>query len=312
MTKLFTRHDIYHSHAILGVLSIIHIFYRFILAIIYGNAFIKNSIINDNILLLLHFFLHITSFQFTLPYNRNMNKPMIWNEFRFHSMIFTYRHLIFTVVKSHNIITILNYNNTFIQLFIVLITCYISDYATKLYGSYEIRTTNKMPYPEYYSNNRIIINKKFYSYAQFYATVWGAMGNMTTAFMPIVAIEIAPFLMTLVRKGKINSHVYHSVYRWCLLSNYIVIIRSIWVQTFEFNNLLIPVCGITFKLLRLDMKFNKYISWCIVFILKHYIDEYIGILYNLSYYNRYINLDNFIIIRMVKSILDIEYYNMIN
>ena len=312
MTKLLTRHDMYHVHAILGILSILHMIWRFILAIIYGNAFITDSVLSNNVLLLLHFFLHITSFQFLLPYNRNMNDPMIWNEFRLHSMIFTYRHLFFTVIKSQNVITISIFNNTCIQLFIVLTTCYVSDYVTKLYGSYLIRTTNKMPYPEYYSDNRIIINKMFYSYTQFYATVWGAMGNATTAFMPIIAIEIAPLLMTLVRKGKVSSHVYHTVYRWSLLTNYIVIIRCIWIRTLENNNLLIPVCGITFKLLRVNMRLNKYIAWCMVFILKYYIDEYIEILYNLTYYNRYINLDNFVIIKMFQSMLEIEYYNLIN
>ena len=64
--------------------------------------------------------------------------------------------------------------------------------------------------------------KKNYRIAQFHATMHCIIGDATAAFVPLLGIQAAPFLMTLVRKGLVTSYTYHRVYAAALYVPYAV------------------------------------------------------------------------------------------
>lgn len=223
MAKLFSKHDMFHFHAIIGFLCLVHFLYRYMRLGVYGCSFgeyeeqYTHTKTFDTLCVAFHLLLHITSFQFHLPAQRSEKRPMIWTEFRIHSALFVLRHVCCTL--SHWWLPQSFYHNGGHICFVVM-TIWCAKYATTRYGSTEKRTTNAMPYPEHASPDDIQLTKAFYATAQFGATVCALWGPPTVAFLPIFAIEIAPFMMTLVRKGKANALNYHQVYTLALLLHY--------------------------------------------------------------------------------------------
>lgn len=214
MANLFSHHDKLHVHAILGLTSLLHFLYRFFLLFAYRyDSFTRGYA--SAALLGVHFFLHATSFQFDLPRKRLWTKPMIWREFRIHNAIFAYRHLVGALLgiwfpewwwRNPTI------DSMMVKVMLVLGACWAAERATLRVGSEEKRTTNAMPYPSRTSENMEQTAKWFYAKSQFAATALAAFGTPALTFGSVLAIEIASFLMTLVRKGIIDSHQYHIVY----------------------------------------------------------------------------------------------------
>jgi hypothetical protein len=64
--------------------------------------------------------------------------------------------------------------------------------------------------------------KRNYRIAQFHATMHCIIGDATASFVPLLGIQMAPLLMTLVRKGLITSYTYHRVYAAALYVPYAV------------------------------------------------------------------------------------------
>ena len=82
MAKLFTHHDRYHVHKILGLLVLLHYIYRFALLYRYGDAFpssaaVKSPLIADSAGVFLHGLLSWSSLLLPLPTKRNFNAPMV-------------------------------------------------------------------------------------------------------------------------------------------------------------------------------------------------------------------------------------------
>ena len=88
MAKIFTKHDPYHVHKLVGLLCLLHFFFRFSLLFRFGQAFPTSE---PHWLTFatcgLHCILHATSFLFHVPAKRNFTQPMIWREFRRHNAI---------------------------------------------------------------------------------------------------------------------------------------------------------------------------------------------------------------------------------
>ena len=95
---------------------------------------------------------------------------------------------------------------------------------TDTWGDREKRTTNAMPYPstvdEETDRPRI---KKQYMLSQFGATASCLLPDASINFAPLLAIQIAPLMMTLVRKGKVTSFDYHRVYAFSLYLGYFMV-----------------------------------------------------------------------------------------
>jgi len=250
MAHLITHHDPFHVHKILGVLILLHFLYRLFNVLSTGYAFTdweqQEGLLWALSAVALHGLLSFTSLLLPLTKKRILTAPMIWPEFRLHSITFASRHVLGTaacllgvwtlgsqaaqvnlgeVTGSTALLALGQRLYTFaLRTCMVLVTSHVAREITDRLGSDEDRTTNSMPYPPGTSAALGQQFKAFYATAQFHATLQAIAGDATMAFVPLFAIQGAPLLMTLVRKGKIGATVYHLVYTLTLLVPYIALL----------------------------------------------------------------------------------------
>lgn len=213
MAKLITNHDPGHVHKILGVLVLFHYIYRLGLLFGTGNAFPQSEPPAAQALCVgIHALLSWSSLLLPLPAKRNFSSPMIWPEFRLHSIIFATRHAACACVTLLGLWPAYWLYDAAAKLVAIGMTVLAARWATDRHGCRERRTTNAMPYPPGVDERMQAGIKDSYARAQFGATVMAVFPDPTLNFMPLLAIQIAPLLMTLVRKGKASASVYHCVY----------------------------------------------------------------------------------------------------
>ena len=109
---------------------------------------------------------------------------------------------------------------TALRVLLVHGAAYAASRATELLGSAENRTTNSMAYPALVSAVSVARTRRFYASAQFGATAMAVSGSPTLAFWPLCAIELAPLMMTMVRKNIASTRTYHRVYTAALCVPY--------------------------------------------------------------------------------------------
>ena len=252
MAYLFTNHDKYHIHKTLGLLSVINFILRFYYAVIYGTSFpsFESKIVSCSSVLI-HALLPIASLSIPLPEKRNFTSPMIWKEFRLHSILFSCRHALLTIItllelwptqlfifRNYKVYALLS--EAFLKYMAITGCIKIASMITAKYGDTEKRTTNAMPYPSHLRDFEIQKIKYEYAKKQFGATIMAVFSGELSAtlnFTPLYAIQSAPFMMTLVRKGKCNSTHYHIVYAFTLiypLYLYHMILRGFYSQFADF------------------------------------------------------------------------------
>eukprot|EP00443_Scrippsiella_acuminata_P048896 CAMPEP_0115303054 /NCGR_PEP_ID=MMETSP0270-20121206/70711_1 /TAXON_ID=71861 /ORGANISM="Scrippsiella trochoidea, Strain CCMP3099" /LENGTH=206 /DNA_ID=CAMNT_0002721021 /DNA_START=472 /DNA_END=1092 /DNA_ORIENTATION=+ len=143
-----------------------------------------------------------------------------------------------------------------------------ADMATEACGSRDKRTTNAMPYPEGTPEHVEKFVKRFYAKAQFAATALAVFGTPVLAFGSVLAIEIASFLMTLVRKGIASSKIYHGVYSASLFIMFPAMFVTLHcaddltVQS-TFRAMVVAAVPTTLRMGRLEKPWSKYSSWAI-------------------------------------------------
>lgn len=161
MAKLITNHDPYHIHKILGVSVLLHYLYRFALLFRHGTAFPTSE--DPQVAaagVFLHAMLSWSSLLLPLPVKRNFTRPMIWPEFRLHSIAFASRHIVTTII------TLLDFwpdaetsmlAHAVARGLVLCGTVKAASIITDKWGCREQRTTNAMPYPSTVENitNRI-------------------------------------------------------------------------------------------------------------------------------------------------------------
>jgi hypothetical protein len=234
MANLITSHDPYHVHKILGLLVLISYIYRYYLVFTTGSAFPNQRSISVFAIcsVVPHGLLSWSSLLLPLPKTRNFNSPMIWPEFRLHSILFATRHMLCTVASlaslwpnnySDNIDIAKMIKDGVVRAIIIMGTVHTASLITAHYGDFDKRTTNSMPYPPEITPAQQSIIKKWYSLSQFGATISCLMNDASINFAPLLAIQMAPLLMTLVRKGKISTWTYHRVYSLSLFLGYVVV-----------------------------------------------------------------------------------------
>ena len=250
MAHLFTNHDKYHIHKTLGLLAFCNFILRIYYAIVYGTSFPSfESKVFSGSCVLIHALLPIASLTIPLPEKRNFSGPMIWKEFQLHSILFSCRHVLLTLITllelwptqsrafSKGIAIMLE---SVIKYLMIIGFIKVAAVITEKYGDKEVRTTNAMPYPGYlteYEKTRI---KCEYAKKQFGATIFAVFsGELASSlnFAPLYAIQSAPFMMTLIRKGKCETVHYHRVYSAMLLYPkylYHIILRGFYSQFADF------------------------------------------------------------------------------
>ena len=145
-------------------------------------------------------------------------------EFRAHSIVFATRGLLVTLVCLGNLYLDHQQSQEFasssrfrsravflVSVAVVLAANEAAARVTDALGDRELRTTNAMPYPPEIPKATRKDFKRNYMVAQYCATVLCVMGVPSMAFWTALPIQLAAFLMTLVRKGKISALRYHQV-----------------------------------------------------------------------------------------------------
>jgi len=267
MKKLFTHEDskFFHIHKITGVSVLIHFAYRFYIGI--SDSFVNKTMyfnpnINTLLSILLHASLHITSFQFLLPQKRNFSYNIIFPEMRLHSAIFAYRALLCMLINIY-------FNELqIIRGLIAFVTMIAADSVTVYYKNINNDTKNGTTIRDNAYKEGIL--KKYskqinllYSVAQIYATLNTIFANTEGIFLTLLPIQIAPFLMTLEKKGLISQTEWHIFYTLSLLSNiywsYYYGIVTIPLQQYHIFSVIVIIGRLYFNI-------NKYILWLIPII----------------------------------------------
>jgi len=278
MAHLITRHDPYHVHKTLGMLSLLNFLLRIYYAVRYGTSFppFESKTFACGCTLI-HAALPLSSMFLPLPAKRNFNLPMIWLEFRLHSILFSCRHVVCTVVTILELWPTQAFGQTagpmmaecVLKAGIVLSVVKFAHIITETHGSREQRTTNAMPYPENVSLEEQVAIKREYTKKQFGATMMAVFPGSTAfaatfAFAPLYAIQAAPFMMTLVRKGKCGSLAYHCVYATCL--TYPVCLYHVFVRrgNFFFVDVAIGAVYMLTYNLRIHRRWTNEILWSVI------------------------------------------------
>jgi hypothetical protein len=250
--KLATKEDASHMHKILGIFALLHFTYRYYLLLTYKSMLLNT--IADMYFVALHGILSVSSLIFHIPKKRNPQAPMIYPEFRLHSIAFGMRSVLCCFIDFIGSSYKLQY-----KMAACIATMMAADYITSKTAQPGDSTMRSMPYDDKITDtDRARINR-FYSIQQISATLYMLI-NRDSAFSPLLAIQIAAFLMTLVRKNIIKPNTWHIVYVWSLLVNILVF------HTMTSSQIIYVSIGtIVAEVLRIDWHWNKYLMWCCVF-----------------------------------------------
>lgn len=136
--------------------------------------------------------------------------------------MFASRHVVCTLITLHNLWPTNIYLHAIANYAMILGASRIASYITDTHGSREKRTTNTMPYPPHFTPDMQQMVKKEYAQAQFSATLASILPDANANWGMLLPIQMAPLLMTLVRKGKVRTITYHRVYAISLYFCYVV------------------------------------------------------------------------------------------
>lgn len=264
--KLVTKEDPFHVHKIIGIVCLLNYGYRYYLLIRYGSMDLNNSY--AALLMVYHAILSGSSVVFHIPSIRNPKAPMIYPEYRLHSILFVMRSVVcyFLTFFGHSI----EY-----KIAVCYLTMLLADAVTARYKSPDSlmnTTMRNMPFDTRIGEEeqqQIILMQ---SSQQIGATLY-MLGNLDSCFSPMFAIQIAAFLMTMVRKSIIDSNMWHIVYNIAL-----------WMNALCFYSLPIGYLIAEVALFQVlyywrfsNMKDrprmivgNKYIGWTIVFAMFYF------------------------------------------
>ena len=252
MESLITYQDgkFGHIHKTLGLTVLGH----FVLQAVY---FVRNRAMHFDdrswIFLVFHLLLSWSSFIFHLPPVRSIRAPMIWPEFRAHSVLFATRSIVAMAMTLNGMSTPwTRYAN-------VMTTMALADVATQ-YFKVTVTTMRDMPFPDWVTQKARDRANLYYSVSQVLATSTLLFSpSMERALLILFPIQIAAFLMTLVRKQIIGPLRWHVLYATSLALNYIhaVLARDVLPVSFYLGSML-------FCVLRFKYRWNKYLLWGLI------------------------------------------------
>ena len=269
--KLITNEDPNYIHKILGGICMTNFFYRYYHILLYGNSNLDNPL--GVYLVTLHGVLSLSSLIFHIPSIRNRSAPMIYPEFRMHSIIFALRAVFCFYLSYFQFHFIYKIGVCYLTMICADIASVNYNIETEIEGKVENKKLNttmrNMPFD---NSVPVELQKKitrFNSAMQVAATIY-MLGNTDTTFFTLSPIQLAAFLMTLVRKNIVSTTIWHRVYTLSLISN-------------VFCYFSLPVSFILTKIiifkifinLRFEYKMNKYYAWTIAFIVYYFLYNYL-------------------------------------
>lgn len=265
--KLATFEDNYHIHKILGFVSIFLYWYNFYALVVHRNMNLNTT--NGLKVLGIHGALSLSSFIFHISKNRHSTLPIIYPEFRMHNVIFVFRSILCCLAFYYKL-------HVCVNIMICFVTMAVADAVSRHYKKAST-TMRCMPFMDYLEDSEKLKVVRMHSFMQLVATYY-MVENITTAYSPIFAIQIASFLMTLVKKGIIKTIDWHYIYSLALWMNILAIIDT----NLSFIVVMNVLCSFMYYW-RIIYGMNKYAGWMIVFcghyLLKNsavpYVDNYI-------------------------------------
>lgn len=264
--KLVTKEDSTHFHKTLGIICLVHYGYRYYLLFTKGTMNMDNSFACG--LMCLHGLLSVSSVIFHIPEKRNKSAPMIYPEYRQHSILFAMRSVICFFLTYYQ------YSSLY-KMTACYATMLLADVVTFRHQSVVVTTTMRdMPFDKRIPEKDQSLIIRMQSSQQIGATLF-MFGNLDSCFTPMFSIQIAAFLMTLVRKNIIDSNMWHLLYNTSLLSNifcyyslptsYIIsqitLFQLFYYWRFSFDKVSTRVLG------------NKYVGWTVIFALIYFYEK---------------------------------------
>ena len=258
--KLITNEDSKLIHKSLGIICLINFIYQYYHLFSYGYMHLENNP-KAPLIFTIHGILSLSSFIFHVPRNRHKGLPMIYQEFRLHSILFALRSVICGLCFYYKLDMAYN-------IFVINLTMILADLVTNKFKA-ETKTMRGMPFNKDISEEEKKSVTLMHSNQQFGATMF-MLSNIDGAFSPLLAIQIAAFLMTLVRKGIITALDWHRVYS-----------ISLWLNIFvywsfdNYNSPLYIIFGLyIFSYARINYRYNKYLVWNIIFGFVYFFENY--------------------------------------
>lgn len=267
--RLFTHEDgrFFHMHKTVGALVLFN-FGRWTLSL-FRSGVVDVSSNWTFAWLALHALLHATSFQFKLQERRNLTYNIIWPEMRLHSMIFAYRSIaVCALIVLHDRGLLSSAGLMYGRMACVFFTLVSADVVTFLLGPIAANTglsaantaTTMRSNPFAPGTPKYVVRalNTFYSISQIFATMNVIFRGFGSNFLALVAIQTAPFGMTLVKKGVLRQTGWHVFYVCALSISYIYPLvygnaagGHAWYGTI----------AISVALLRMGLGVNKYVLW---------------------------------------------------
>jgi hypothetical protein len=248
MGRLFTNEDPVHVHKTLGACALAHFAYRFGSLATRGTMRLDDSVW-DVALVVCHAALSLSSLIFRLPARRHEQMPMIYPEFRAHSIIFALRSVACCVLAMYGA-------SVWIRAAACFLCMMAADAATARYTTGTTGTTMRaMPFPSDLADACRRAVTFYHSVSQAHATAF-MMLDADAAFAPLLAIQLAAFLMTLVRKGLISTTTWHGAYTASLAVCVLAVSGSdfVWVSS----------VGACFVVARMWLGAPKYLVWALL------------------------------------------------
>ena len=292
--QLFTHHDRYHLHKVLGFGCLFNFFLRIYWLIAYGSMYIYAD--TQSLLIpIAHLTLSLSSLIFQVPLTRLNSKIIIWKELQLHNMVFTSRSatiMIYSIICIRNDIDMSSkyyYLYQVGKLALVVLHHLLADYITAKYNTNDKTTTRDINWENIPDNVKRGL-KQYYAICQILAinsliltdNDRTGSGVMEAAFLVMFPIQLSTFLMTLVRKSIITNIHWHIFYTLSLVSPYFLIFNTLrsdsdggYKNKLEVAKVYLPVLYIIF---RLQYNFNKYYLMFHIFIINFYIQYRNGLI----------------------------------
>lgn len=264
--RLITNEDPFNIYKTLGSLTLTHFIYRFYQCLRLPNYTFGFNPINPwtHVWIFLHMALSGTSLLFHIPINRVKMAPVIWSEFRLHSILFAYRSLIILWFQWYLPSWI------YIRPTMVFLTLFLEDCVSNHYKKIDYlenqTTIRSMSFPSYMPPYLIQFINLFYNVSQIFATMNVLYGSPEAIFLTLLPIQLTAFWMTLDRKGILTTGQWHLYYSCSLFLNFIY-------AYFHSNNVPLLdnpyylISGICFGIGRFYYRIDKYLLWaCVLYM----------------------------------------------
>jgi hypothetical protein len=236
-------------HKTLGACALAHFAYRFGSLAVRGTMRLEGSVA-DVALVACHAALSLSSLVFRIPVRRHERLPMIYPEFRVHSIVFALRSVVCCLLAMYGV-------GTWLRAAVCFASMLAADAASARHA--EGTTMRAMPFEAATTAAQRRAVTFYHSLSQAHATAFMLLGA-DAAFAPLLAIQLAAFLMTLVRKGFISAKTWHVAYTASLAACVFTVSGGefVWVSA----------VGVAFFIARMWLDASKYLVWLAIFAMR--------------------------------------------